>query len=215
MERFVGHRHAAPETITGMSILHAAALPFALRREDGVIDEQGITSTREELHGLLRLVGDQLTVQWRTTREISRVGPEIRTDREMEPIREVAIPLSGLASAQLRRVWRRWRRVDVLVLTAADLRAFDGLTEEDGVPGLVREHPAEVVLELRRADADLAREFVSELRLALAEHLLRLLDEGDAPPLLENRPMLLPEATEEAQQEKATQTADVRNEAKS
>lgn len=158
-------------------MLHSAALPFVLRRTHDVVSGSGVTSTREELHGLLRLDGEQLLVQWRTTREISRVGHEIRTDRELAPIHEVSIPLSGMASARVRRVWRGWWRKEVLILTAADLRAFDVLTGEADAPGLLLEHPAELVLELRRSDGMLAREFASELTLAVSEAMLRAIGE--------------------------------------
>lgn len=160
-------------------MVHTAALPFILRREHGVVSGREITSTRDHLHGLLRLSGEQLVIQWRTTREISRVGREIRTDLELAPIREVAVPLSGLASARVRRVWRHWLPNEVLVLTATDLRAFDALTGEGDAPGLVLEHPAEIVLEVRRSDRKLAREFASELRLAISENLLEALEKAE------------------------------------
>ena len=150
-------------------MLHTAALPFVLRRASSVISGHEVTSTQEQLHGLLYLDGEQLVVQWRTSREISRVGAEIRTDRELTTVREVALPLSALAGARVRRVWRRWWFGDALVVTAADLRAFDALTDEGDLPGLVLEHPAEMVLEVRREDRDRVREFVSELGLALSE----------------------------------------------
>jgi hypothetical protein len=156
---------------------HAAALPFVLRRAHDVIRAGEITSTREQLHGLLRLDGDgeRVVVQWSVARETSRVGREIRTDRELGPVREVVVPLASIAGARLRRVWRRWppgRGGDLLVLTAADLRAFEGLAGGEGVPGLVLEHPAELTVELRRQDREAAREFVAELELALAEQAL-------------------------------------------
>jgi hypothetical protein len=179
-------------------MLHAA-LPFVLRREHGVVSVREVTATREELHGLLRLDAERLVIQWRATREISRVGREIRTDRVLAPIREVSLPLSGLAGARIRRVWRKWWWGEVVVLTAADLRAFDVLTDEEGVPGLVLEHPAELVLELRRSDSRQAREFVSELTLALAEEAFRAAEREPAAPLLPE-PLGLPgEAGEEAQ----------------
>lgn len=153
-------------------MLHTAALPFVLHREHGIISGGEVTSTRDQLHGLLYLDGEQLVVQWRTSREISRVGHEIRTDRELTTVREVALPLSALAGAGVRRVWRRWWFAEALVLTAADLRAFDALTGEGDLPGLVLEHPAEIVLEVRRTDREPLREFVSRLRLAISENLL-------------------------------------------
>jgi len=165
-------------------MLHSASLPFVIRREHGVVGNHEITSTREELHGLLRLDGDRLLIQWRSTREVSRVGREIRTDRDLAPIRDVALPLTGIAGAHIRHVWRGWRRRAVLVLTAADLRAFEELTGSADAPGLVLEHPAELLLELRPVDDAPARSFVSELSLALAEDVLRQLDAGDEPPRL-------------------------------
>ena len=153
---------------------HAAALPFVLRREHGVISGREITSTRDEIHGLLRLDGERLVVQWSTSRETSRVGREIRTDRELAPVREVVLPLDAVAGAQIRWEWRRWPPRQVLVLTAADLRAFQSLAGETNAPGLVLEHPAELTVELRRRDRAAAREFVAELDLALADHALRL-----------------------------------------
>lgn len=149
-----------------------AALPFVLHREHGVISGGEVTSTRDWLHGLLYLKGDQLVIQWRTSREISRVGREIRTDRQLTTVREVALPLSALAGASVRRVRNRWRFDESLVLTAADLRAFDALAGEGDLPGLVLEHPAEIVLQVRRTDQELAREFVSALRLAISEYQL-------------------------------------------
>src|SRR5215813_6116130 len=107
--------------------LHAAAFPFVLRREHGVVSGREITSTRDEIHGLLRLDGERLVVQWSASRETSRVGREIRTDRELAPVREVVLPLDAIAGAQIRWEWRRWPPRHVLVLTAADLRAFQSL----------------------------------------------------------------------------------------
>jgi hypothetical protein len=131
-------------------------------------------STEETHYGLLRLYNEELFVQWRTSREITRYGEEtLRTDHELEPVREVTIPVGGLAGAVVRRMWHRgWRR-NVLVLTAADLRAFDDLTGKDGVPGLLMKHPAELVLELRKSDVDRARTFTSQLSVAVSEAMLR------------------------------------------
>ena len=178
---------ACKTTCTEHLMLHNTALPFVLHREHGVINGGEVTSTRDQLHGLLYLNGEQLIIQWRTSREISRVGREIRTDREMTTIREVALPLSALAGANIRRVWRRWRFGEALVLTAADLRAFDVLIGEGDLPGLVFEHPAEMVLEVRREDQNLVREFVSELRLAISEQLLASYDNQFQEHLFQGR----------------------------
>jgi hypothetical protein len=53
-----------------------------------------------------------------------------------------------------------------LVLQAADLRAFDVLA---GPEGLKLDHPAELVLRLRRKDLLTAEEFAAELALAVAQ----------------------------------------------
>ena len=98
----------------------SAALPFVLRRSNDVIAEAGITSTQETVHGLLVLQGDQVLIQWRVDRQIDRIGPEIRTDHEADPVREVVIPITGLASARLRsKWWQLFGRNRNLVLSAA------------------------------------------------------------------------------------------------
>ena len=163
---------------------HLAALPFVLRRSDDKIAGREITSTHETVHGLLRLDGDRVHVQWRVARSTDRVGKEIRTDHEVEPVREAVIPLSAVASASVRWQWR-WPPGPYLVLTAADLRAFE---EVAGAAGLSLDHPAELALRLRGSDRTLGSEFAGELELALAERALAaaeaqpLLDTPDTPP---------------------------------
>ena len=155
---------------------HSAALPFILRRSNDVIGVE-ITSTRETVHGLLRLDGDRVYVQWRVARSTERVGWQIRTDREVEPVREAVIPLSAIAGATVRWQWR-WPPGPYLVLTAADLRAFE---EVAGAAGLSLNHPAELALRLRGADRALGNEFAGELELALAE---RALAAAEGKPML-------------------------------
>lgn len=144
----------------------SAALPFTLRRKEDAIRPGEITSTVETIHGLLRLHGDELVVQWRLARKTDRVGPDIQTDRELGEVREVAVPVAGVAGAVVRRRWWDWPRGPQLVLTAADLRAFEDLTGPDG---LSLDHPARLVLRLRRGDDLVGREFSAELALAIAE----------------------------------------------
>ncbi|MEZ4703048.1 MAG: hypothetical protein R2834_22140 [Rhodothermales bacterium] len=142
-------------------------------------------STKEQLHGLLHLRGDKIVVQWRTSREVSYVGREIRTDRELEPLREVEVPLTGLATARRKRIWRKGLPATAILLTAADLRAFEPLTDEQGVPGLVLEHPAEIVLQVRRSDRKLLKIFISELNLAISEQALLALEREAEQHMLE------------------------------
>jgi hypothetical protein len=143
---------------------HSAAIPFLLHRRHDVVGV-AITTTRETVHGLLRLDGDRLYVQWRVARAIDHVGMTIRSDKQVEPVREVVIPLSAIAGAAVKWSWR-WPPGPYLVLTAADLRAFE---EVAGTAGLSLDHPAELELRLRRSDRALGAEFAGELELALAE----------------------------------------------
>ena len=78
---------------------------------------------------------------------------------------EVVVPLAAVAGAAVRWRWS-WPPGFYLILTAADLRAFEGVA---GAAGLALDHPAELALRLRGADRALAAEFATELELALAE----------------------------------------------
>jgi hypothetical protein len=155
---------------------HIPALPFTLRRSNDVIRRKEITSTVETIHGLLRVDGDSLVLQWRVQRQTDRVGAEIRSDRELDPVREAAIPIAAVSGAVVRVP--RWRlgRGGRLVLTAADLRAFEGLT---GPGGLELAHPAQLVLDVRKQDRDAARELAMQVELAIGDHALRIAA-GDA-----------------------------------
>lgn len=154
----------------------SAALPFVLRRSSDVVGGLEITSTRETIHGLLRLDGDRLHIQWRVARSTDHVGMQIRTDRQVEPVREVVLPLGAVAGAAVRWRWR-WPPGPYLVLTAADLRVFE---EVAGAAGLSLDHPAELELKLRGEDRAAGNEFVGELELALAE---RELADAEGQPL--------------------------------
>jgi hypothetical protein len=160
-----------------------AAVPFLIRRVHSAIRGPEITATKEDFHGLLRLTGGQLVFQWSTAREVSRVGREILVARDLGPVQEVSVPVAGLAGAQVR--WRffpwppRWQ----LVLRAADLQAFRALA---GEAALLLEHPAELVLDLRRSDRAIAREFAVELDFALAEAWLQAAEGESEQPRVES-----------------------------
>jgi hypothetical protein len=166
---------------------HSAAVPFVIRRSNDVVGALEITSTTETVHGLLRLEGDRLQIQWRVARSTDRVGMQIRTDKQVEPVREVSVPLTAVAGAAVRWRWW-WPPGHYLVLTAADLRAFEGVV---GAAGLALDHPAELALRLRGSDRALGSEFAMELELALAE---RELANVEAAQLEESRAGELPAA---------------------
>jgi hypothetical protein len=161
---------------------NAAALPFTLTNVHEVVGTHSGARTTERVHGLLRLEGERVILQWRVAREIQRVGwsagGEIRTDRETEPVREAEVPLSALAGASVRWLWWRWPPGRYLVLTGADLRAFEQIA---GMGGFQMAHPAQLELRVGRSDQLAAREFAGELDLAIADRALRAVE--DAPRL--------------------------------
>lgn len=148
---------------------HVTAFPFVLKRSHDVVDFMEVTSTTETIHGLVRLEGERLVFQWRLTRATESVGLEIRTDQELEPVREVALPLAALSGATIRWRWLVWPPGYYLVLTAADLRAFDEIA---GAAGLRLNHAAELAIRVRRAERMAAADFVADLTMALAEGAL-------------------------------------------
>jgi hypothetical protein len=173
-----------------------AALPFMLDRTQDEINGNEITSTREKVHGLLRLDGDQLRIQWRVARSTDRFGVRgIRTDRELEPVREVALPIRAIAGARVRWRWWEWPVGPRLLLVGADLRAFEQIA---GATGLRLEHPAELALRVRHNDRLAAREFAGELALVVADHALQAAEQlpsrPDANPTMAHPPDALPAA---------------------
>ena len=57
-----------------------------------------MTTTTETVQGLLRLEGEELTVQWRLARKTEDLGgASHRTEEEFEPVGEATIPLSAMA----------------------------------------------------------------------------------------------------------------------
>ena len=158
------------------------SVPFVVRWENGVVQGVSVMATVEVSHGILRVEGGQVVAQWSMARETSRAGRETRVDYEQGPVREVELPLSGLAGARVR--WRvlpwppRWQ----LVLRASDLRAFEHLADELRLP---LAHPAELVLDLRWSDRGVAREFAADLSLALADEAVRLAERDARPALAE------------------------------
>lgn len=161
-----------------------AALPFTIRRSNDLIARGRITTITETVHGLLRLGEDDLHIQWRIVRQTDRVGGQIDSQQKLGDLREVIIPLDGVAGAAVRRRRVGWWQRTVLVLTAADLRAFEEVTGEGG---LRLDHPAELVLRLRRADRLAAEEFAADMAVAIAERALgeagaRRLERAPADP---------------------------------
>lgn len=172
----------------------SAVVPFHFKRSQDVLGAGSITSTTETVHGLLRLDGDRLVVQWRLARETAHLGgTEMRTDQELEAVREVVLPLEVLAGAQVRRSRWLFFRSPQVVLTAADLQAFE---EVAGEGGLRLKHPAELVVRVQRSDQLLAEEFSAELALAVAE---RALERHESRGLARDRGRRIPGGPETAE----------------
>jgi hypothetical protein len=154
-----------------------AALPFLLTRSQEEIVGREITSTREKVHGLLRLDGNRLLIQWRVARKRDRVGASvIRTERELDPVREIPLPLRSIAGVGVRWRWWEWPPGPRLLLVAADLHAFEDIA---GETGLRLDHPAELAFRLRPHDRLAAREFAGELAMALADQAMRTAEQLD------------------------------------
>lgn len=148
----------------------AGTLPFQISRSDDVIAGGTVTTTTETVDGLLRLYETHLVVQWRLARTVNTIGSVIREDTELEAVREVTVPISALASAVIRASWWPWSKAARLILTAADLRSFESIS---GANGLRLEHPAQLILDIRKADRATALEFAADIENAMADEAMR------------------------------------------
>jgi hypothetical protein len=146
-----------------------SALPFTLRRKSEVFSGLGMTTTTETVHGLLRLDREELTIQWRLARKVEHLGGEIRSDEELEAVREVHVPLRGLVGALVKNRWWAWPLGLRLEITASDLGSFQ---EVAGQTGLKMAHPAQLVVGIKRRDRLAAQEFAADLTLVVAETAL-------------------------------------------
>lgn len=144
---------------------NVTALPFTLERERVVFGAREYVTTTETVHGLLRLEGAWLAIQWRAHRTVERYGREMRVDDEVDAVREIVLPLADLAAATLRRRGRWWFSSYELELTAANLRAFEEIA---GAAGLKLDHPAQLRLGIASRDRVAAAEFAADVALARA-----------------------------------------------
>lgn len=164
-----------------------ATVPFHLRKSSDVYSSTSITTTTERIHGLLRLDGDQVIIQWRLSRQTDHLGAaSMHSTEELEAVQEVVLAVSSVSAAVVKRSrWNPWGG-GRLVMRAADLRAFEGVA---GQGGMKLQHPAEIVLRLRREDLLAAEEFAAELTLCLAEGA----GAGDVPRVTGMSRPLLPD----------------------
>lgn len=156
-----------------------SAVPFVLKKSSDLWAGDTYSTRTEVAHGLLRLEGDRLVVQWRVSVKTDTMGSvHMSSEEEVEPVREIVIPLDQVAGAVVRRRWWHLLSGGRLVLTAADLTAFEEIA---GAEGLKLGHPAKLELGIRRQDRLAAEEFAADVELALAQ-LPRGRDAAQLPP---------------------------------
>jgi hypothetical protein len=145
-------------------------LPFTLEPNDEVEFSAGsIRSAATRLHGIARLAGDRLVLQWSGEAEITTVrGPEVSHRVQSLPVHEVAVPVGALGGVR-RRGWLRPR----LELWSTDL------TMLREVPGARR---GRLRLRIARGDRALADELIASLELAMADAALSASDARELPP---------------------------------
>lgn len=149
-----------------MSESRFGAVPFTFKRSTDLWDRKGHTTKTETAHGLVRMEAGRLVIQWRlAVRTETLGGASWTTEDEIEPVREIVIPLERVAGAGVTGSPRGFLRPPKLVIAAADLMAFDEIA---GGQGLKLKHPAKLVLRIHRRDRLVAEEFAAELALALA-----------------------------------------------
>ena len=158
------------------------AVPFTLKRSSDLWDAKGGYESRTETaNGLVRLEADRMVIQWRLAVRTEVYGTTYETREEIEPVKEIVIPLEDVAGAVVpERPW--WSLVGPkLVITASDLLAFEKIA---GQQGLKLKHPAKLVLRINRGDRLIAQEFAADLALVVA----RLPEGAERSAALAERP---------------------------
>jgi hypothetical protein len=124
------------------------------------IDSSGVYDSSVRIHGLARLEGNTLILEWSGTISHDEVGKTIGSWTESLPVKSASIPLSSLATVEFRRGWLLSPR---LVLRASDLNGFSG------IPGV---EAGVLVLRLLRRDRRAGRDLAANLELGLADAAL-------------------------------------------
>ncbi len=147
------------------------ALPFRLRVVEPAVAvrRNAVDTTESRLHGLARLDGSTLRLEWSGTVESTVVrGPEVRIERRELPVSGLEVPVQELARVELRGRWFRPR----LVLRPVRL---DGLAAVPSATG------GTLTLWIERRDWALAGELAASLEVEMADAALRA---ASAPPAL-------------------------------
>jgi len=144
-------------------------LPFTLKvAGDSQYKTRDVREIRYQVHGVARLDGGALVLQWSGERYITEIkGPEVSERVEALPVTTLRIPGAGLGLIERRGRWRP--RVEVVVTDLALL---------EGVPGAAR---GRLALVIARRDTALADEFISNVRVVMADAAIAA---AEAPPPL-------------------------------
>lgn len=134
----------------------ARILPFRLKvTGSDVFKDFAAVSTSYRFHGMLRLDGDELTIEWSGSAQVQEVGTiEVRDEKIALPDEELTVHVSSLYRARTAGGWWRPR----LILEARELNALAIVPSE--------EH-GQVAFWYARADAREAQVLVTELTTAI------------------------------------------------
>ena len=146
------------------------AIPFFIRQPGtSESDLLSARSSRSEIRGLARFDDRALVLEWSEQVQVSESGPtRARTYVEEAGQGTCTIPLGSLQAAELHGGW--WRpRLEIMTTTMVDVAAMPGASA------------GRVVLRIARRDRALAREFSTEIRLALADAALHSAEHRTLP----------------------------------
>ena len=139
-------------------------IPFTMTVEDDETEYavSGMSMTEKQVQGLVGVEEDEIALQYRvTTTETSISDLETLVDRS--GVTELRLPLSQIASAEIRGWWSRR-----IILQANDLELFEQVPGSRGVT---------LVLSVARKNRALADDLVASLQMQLSDIGMARLDE--------------------------------------
>ncbi|HEU4827565.1 MAG TPA: hypothetical protein VFT04_00075 [Gemmatimonadales bacterium] len=146
-----------------------SALPFTVRtRSPEQVTAGRVQTVEERYSGVVRLSESGLHLEWSGRREHTDTRSGSVTSRvEQLPVARIVIPARGIMEATLR--WRWWR--PYVRLRVNDVGSLEGF------PGA---NATECRLRISREDRARAVEFITDLRLLMADAELRAAEEASA-----------------------------------
>ncbi|MGE5927643.1 MAG: hypothetical protein ACM357_09825 [Gemmatimonadota bacterium] len=146
-----------------------SALPFTIRLKGADQVAAGRVQSVEERHaGVARLAEAGVQLEWSGRREHTDVkGGSVTSRGEQLPVTRIVVPARHIMEATLRRRW--WR--PYLRLRVSDVHSLAGIPGAAGT---------ECRLRIAREDRGRAVEFITDLRLLMADAELRAAEEASA-----------------------------------